>query len=1009
MSYYLSVPGSGWEETFIEGNPDAEAKFFEGFARDIQKIQARNQSAAKSQPLHRALHAKVHLGVANAQFVVNKDIPDYLQHGLFQPGRKYQTDVRFSNASGLIQPDFKPDLRGLALRVVWGEVGDFNDFLMSNASTSHANTAQQFMEAAKAGSGSQPRFFLFKVIKGIGIILHLFRTIGLAETRRMIRTLGRDRRSPVRGTFDAISGKKPIESLATESYWSRGPFLLGKSALQFYVAPATGQSHTSLLPEHRKQSDYLRLELEKRLSRGDIVFDFKVKLFDLLGKTPIEEGAVEWQTMSEDLTIAQLIIPQTDPVNLSSPEALEIKNRIEQTSFNPWNGAGAKMFRPLGQLNRARNPVYVASAAYRENHGAKPQSNCPFFKLVEGISKLLGVLLAATNRVIPWHRWGDWLPILGVINLVHIREQMRKRNLHDTETIASRESYTSELDYYQQRGSCPVMPLVHRMPDGRWNDLSQPQMGQAGSRFGRNTPLSKVPSQWKPGEVLQVGNDPHRLLEPNPRKIAQALMTRTQFKPATTLNLLAAAWIQFMIHDWFFHRVDDKGTWIEFPPLEGENGAMKILPTEVAPCQQPQDYPIAYANRETQWWDGSQIYGSTLEIQKQIRLGEQGKLKIQDGPHYLLPQRESPVATGSEALEVTGVPENWWLGMGLLHSLFTLEHNAICDRLIQSYPHWSDEQLFQTARLINAALLAKIHTVEWTPGILAHPSIKIALEGNWWGILGERINKVFGRVTNSEVFSGILGGEQDHHGVPFSFTEEFTSVYRLHPLLPDDLVFQSISGQPMSRTEATLSDVTGEGARTMMSTNALADLLYSFGLMHPGAIVLNNYPNALRQNPLVKHIREDGTESEIDLAAVEIFRDRERGVPRYNAFREMLNLHRINSFEELTPDRNVARQIQQLYNNKIDDVDLMVGLFAEAPPKGFGFSDTAFRIFILMASRRLNSDRFFTTDFTPTVYSPEGIKWIQDSTMRSVLIRHFPELASALRHSQNAFAPWDRV
>ena len=38
----------------------------------------------------------------------------------------------------------------------------------------------------------------------------------------------------------------------------------------------------------------------------------------------------------------------------------------------------------------------------------------------------------------------------------------------------------------------------------------------------------------------------------------------------------------------------------------------------------------------------------------------------------------------------------------------------------------------------------------------------------------------------------------------------------------------------------------------------------------------------------------------------------------------------------------------------------MVGLLAETPPEGFGFSDTAFRIFILMASRRLQSDRFLT-------------------------------------------------
>lgn len=1005
------TPGTGWREEFIGGDPDTEARFFEQFARDIQKVQARNQSAAKTQSLHRALHAKIHLGVANAIFKIKEDIHEDLRHGLFLPGKEYRTDVRFSNASGLIQPDSDKDLRGLALRVYWDDAGErFNDFLMTNARASHANTARQFMEAAKVGSGAQPRFLLLKAIKGIGIFWHLLRTIGPGETLRMTCVLLRDRRSPVSGFFDKIMGKQSIESAATELYWSRGPFQLGNSALQFYVAPAADQPLSSRLPDQRKHPDYLRLELEERLSRGNIVFDFKVRLFDPHGRTPIEQGAVEWKSSTPDLTIARLIIPQTDRVTLSSPAGLETKVRIETTSFNPWNSAGPETFRPLGQLNRARNPVYIASAAYRQHHPAKLQSNCPFFKLVEVITKVLGSLLAATNRFIPWHRWGNFLPILGVINLVHIRDRMRKQNLYDTESIGSRQSYASELEYYKRQGGCPIMPLVHRSPDGSYNELSQVHMGQAGTRFGRNTPLGEIPLQLGPGEVPEPGNDPKRLLDPNPRKVAQALMTRTEFKPATTLNLLAAAWIQFMIHDWFFHTVDDKGAWIILPKIEGEEAGMRLLPTEIGCDPQFQDHLIVYANRETQWWDGSQLYGSTLEIQKKIRSGEQGMLRILNAPHHLLPSRAVIPEPGSDGLEITGVSENWWLGLGLLHSLFTLEHNAICDRLSQAYPHWGDEQLFQTARLINTALIAKIHTVEWTPGILAHPTIKIALEGNWWGILGEKINKVLGRVTSNEVFSGILGSEQDHFGVPFSFTEEFTSVYRLHPLLPDDLVFQSINGQPMSCAAATLSDVIGQGSRQMMEQNAMADLLYSFGLMHPGAIVLKNYPNALRNNPLVQHVKEgDEIRSNIDLAAVELFRDRERGVPRYNAFRQMLNLHRISSFAELTPDRKLAEEIRKVYNNKIDDVDLMVGLFAEEPPRGFGFSDTAFRIFILMASRRLNSDRFFTTDFTPAVYSPEGIEWIQNNTMRSVLIRHFPELAPALRHSQNAFAPWARV
>ena len=50
----------------------------------------------------------------------------------------------------------------------------------------------------------------------------------------------------------------------------------------------------------------------------------------------------------------------------------------------------------------------------------------------------------------------------------------------------------------------------------------------------------------------------------------------------------------------------------------------------------------------------------------------------------------------------------------------------------------------------------------------------------------------------------------------------------------------------------------------------------------------------------------------------------------------------------------------------------MIGMYAEPKPKGFGFSDTAFRIFILMASRRLESDRFFTDDYRPEVYTQAG-------------------------------------
>ena len=100
---------------------------------------------------------------------------------------------------------------------------------------------------------------------------------------------------------------------------------------------------------------------------------------------------------------------------------------------------------------------------------------------------------------------------------------------------------------------------------------------------------------------------------------------------------------------------------------------------------------------------------------------------------------------------------------------------------------WNDEQLFQKARLINAALMAKIHTVEWTPGILATRRCKIGMHANWWGLAGEQIYQNLRPLQQSEVISGIPGSPVNHHAAPYSLTEEFVSVYRMHPLIPDDI------------------------------------------------------------------------------------------------------------------------------------------------------------------------------------------------------------------------------
>jgi len=579
-------------------------------------------------------------------------------------------------------------------------------------------------------------------------------------------------------------------------------------------------------------------------------------------------------------------------------------------------------------------------------------------------------LVHRVDRRVGWHT----LPTpLGIVALREMRTRLRQKNLYGTGTPPGLAVGTN---------GHPHDPTVRTL-DGRWTDPDDPLMGSAGARFGRNVPIDR---SWP-----ETGE---RLLTPNPRTVSLELMTRDEFRPATILNVLAAAWIQFEVHDWLSHGPNELENPIEVELADDDpwpERPMRVERTHPDPTAEP-GKPQTWVTLDSHWWDGSQLYGRTPEIARKIRAGEDGKLAVDD--EGLLP------ASLQEGLDLRDVYGNHWIGLEMLNTLFSLEHNAVCDRLKAEYPTWPDDRLYERARLVTSALMAKIHTIDWTPAILPHPTTVHGMHAQWWGLQSQALAKKFGRLSKGELLSGIPGSALNHHGVPFSLTEEFVAVYRLHPLLPDEFTFRGISDDAVV-AELEFPELNALHARSRLGEVTFPNALYSFGVANPGAVTLHNYPRFLQHFD-----RPDGTI--MDLAAVDILRTRERGVPRYNDFRELFHKSRVKSFEEMTSNRDWQEQLRAVYG-EVDEVDLMVGLYAEEPPRGFGFSDTAFRVFILMASRRLNSDRFFTTDFRPEVYTRAGLQWVADNDLRSVLLRHFPQLAPALEGVTNPFAPWRRV
>jgi Animal haem peroxidase/Catalase len=937
--------GAAWRERYSGGSAEAEYEEFQQLARGVMEVQAivrkRVSNHGVPHAIQRAFHAKATLAVDDAELRFHDNLPADLWAGYAQPGARYRAIVRLSNASGCAAADFAPDLRGAALRI-FVDANTSIDLLATNFPVSHARNARQFVEFAKATAGGSR-------IVGLARLTAKF---GIFETVRMVRNVETAR-------------KQQVTSVATQTYWSRGALTWGPELAVRYLLRPSASTPPGPKPS-KTDPNYLSTEAARRLADGDIDFELCIQRYVNDKVTPIEDTAIEWkEEHSPAEPVATLTIKRTD---VCSTDAQDRAAAVEQLAFNPWNTTDD--FRPLGNLNRARKAAYDASAAHRAQ--TRWLTEPPTRNVVLGA--LARAAFPVINHVLPWYR----LPVrLAVLNLDAFRGVLRAHNLIDTEP------HEAPPQPRPVPAPIPESARTARTADGSYNDMSVPRMGAVGSTFGRN---------------LRADYRPYLFNEPNPVVVSEKLLTRERFLPAGSLNLIAAAWIQFQVHDWVNHARYPLGehdvevplpqgmTWENTPGGEPETrmriGGNKAL--SVA----PDGTERLFANATSHWWDGSEVYGSDPDKTASLREGP--KIRLTDDGY---------LPTDLSGMEITGFNESWWLGLGALHTMFAREHNVVCDELRTHYPAWSDDRIFNTARLVVSALIAKIHTVEWTPAILATEPIDVALHANWNGPPSDWLTKLGIWLMDVHASVGIPLTTPDHHTAPYSLTEDFVTVYRMHPLIPDDYRFADYQTGEIVQTRE-FGEIIGAQADKELRSLGLANTLYSFGTAHPGAITLNNYPRALQS------FVRDG--ERIDLSVVDLVRTRRRGVPRYNDFRAGLHEPRLRHWEQLSDDPETVRRLREVYRS-IDEVDTMIGLYAEAPPEGFGFSDTAFRIFILMASRRIQSDRFLTVDFRPEIYSPLGMDWVRENDMSTVILRHCPDLAALLPRGQSAFAPWRTV
>ncbi|MBV9132710.1 MAG: hypothetical protein JO318_08420, partial [Chloroflexi bacterium] len=226
---------------------------------------------------------------------------------------------------------------------------------------------------------------------------------------------------------------------------------------------------------------------------------------------------------------------------------------------------------------------------------------------------LAAQLFAYVSVWIDQHIGWPNLPLpFGLTILLGERIMLRWQNLHDTNVLPTTplpDLKTDNTNY-----------LTERTIDGTFNDLRDPRMGSAGTRFGRNVP----------NEFTFPDPEP-QIYSPNPRVVSLELLTRNNFVPATSLNMLAAAWIQFMTRDWFTHGTGDKNNMWQIPLPPGDDFPQNpmLIPKTIADPTRPPNTesagPATHVNLQTPWWDASQLYPTDASLQASTRTGSGGK------------------------------------------------------------------------------------------------------------------------------------------------------------------------------------------------------------------------------------------------------------------------------------------------------------------------------------------------------------------------------------------------
>ena len=459
-----------------------------------------------------------------------------------------------------------------------------------------------------------------------------------------------------------------------------------------------------------------------------------------------------------------------------------------------------------------------------------------------------------------------------------------------------------------------------RSYDGWGNNIDNPSWG------GADTPLVRFADAfYADGISAMAGPD-----RPSARAVSNAFHAgRSPVWSRRVLTSMVFHWGQFIDHDIDLSTAPGESAPIEIPLDDAwmtPGGSIHFTRSiwDPATGTDPSN-PRQQVNQITSYIDASMVYGSDEATALALREGVGGRLRV--GPGDLLPFNtlgvvmDDPFGRPPEQLFAAGdIRANEQPGLTVLHTLFVREHNRLAGELALTHPTWDDEQLYQGAREMNWAQIQAITYNEFLPALLGPGAIP-AYAG-YFGMMNAGVSNEFSgacyRFGHSMVNPTLPRYNPDGSPFPAGELDLFESFFNPDAVLSSGGIEPILMGQCRELAQEIDPFIVDD----------LRNLLFGAGGIG------------------------------LDLAALNIQRGRDHGLPSYNQMRLAMKLAPATSFADISPDPDIQARLASVYASP-DDVDLWVGALCEPHVPGSSVGPLLHAVLVKQFTRLRDGDRFF--------------------------------------------------